>query len=337
MASSQHYQQQYEVLTHVNENTMTTRPMRVSRNRENLQPYWIPEGFRAVLISINDIQRLPLQQATQDIQQRQNENTTHRRSRHANHNQTNPMARQGRCNTATVLGATLDQITVARAISSKPKRKELSGNENDENSQKNNTPTASASASASTSIGSPMVAAQAKKRCLGNNKRIDARQLHNHQNQRAAINSRNNENKTPEHNISDPFGNYVATTTNTIAQTPSHNQRVSQRMSLSSQQAVGSSNEFKPPRKAMALERDALYAMHGSNRVSKNTSSMHINKMFRVSKVESSTVSPHHLHPFAEDNSGLSNESRNNNGDEEMESVELGRDPGYENVNNKKI
>uniref|UniRef100_A0A1D1YXM6 Uncharacterized protein n=1 Tax=Anthurium amnicola TaxID=1678845 RepID=A0A1D1YXM6_9ARAE len=325
MASSQHYQQ-YEVLTHVNENNMTTRPMRVSRNRENLQPYWIPEGFRAVLISINDIQRLPLQQATQDIQQRQNENTNHVvRRRYANHNQTNPMARQGRCNTATVLGATLDQITVARAISSKPKRKELSGNENDENSQKN-TPTASASASASTSIGSPAVAAQAKKRCLGNNKRIDARQQHN-QNQRAAINSRNNENKTPEHNISDPFGNYVATTTNTIAQTPSHNQCGSQRMSLS-QQAVGSSNEFKPPRKAMALERDALYAMHGSNRVSKNTSSMHINKPFRVSasRVES-TVLPHNLHPNppAEDNSGLSNESRNNNGDEEMESVELDR------------
>src|SRR6185312_2459365 len=87
MASSQHYQQ-YEVLTHVNENTMTTRPMRVSRNRENLQPYWIPEGFRAVLISINDIQRLPLQQATQDLQQRQNENTTHHviRRRYANHN-----------------------------------------------------------------------------------------------------------------------------------------------------------------------------------------------------------------------------------------------------------
>ncbi|CAG8534220.1 4778_t:CDS:1 [Paraglomus brasilianum] len=327
MASSQHYQQ-YEVLTHVNENTMTTRPMRVSRNRENLQPYWIPEGFRAVLISINDIQRLPLQQATQDLQQRQNENTTHHviRRRYANHNQTNPMARQGRCNTATVLGATLDQITVARAISSKPKRKELSGNENDENSQKN-TPTASASASASTSIGSPVVAAQAKKRCLGNNKRIDARQLHHNQNQRAAINSRNNENKTPEHNISDPFGNYVATTTNTIAQTPSHNQRVSQRMSLS-QQAVGSSNEFKHPRKTMALERDALYAMHGSNRVSKNTSSMHINKPFRVStsRVES-TVLPHHLHsnPLAEDNSGLSNEGRNN-GNEEMESVELDRD-----------
>ncbi|CAG8475891.1 4586_t:CDS:1 [Paraglomus occultum] len=327
MASQQLH---YEVLTNVHENNMTTRSMRVSRNRENLQPYWIPEGFRAVLISINDIQRLPFQQATnhsQDIQQRQNANVV-RRSRHANQNQTNPMARQGRCN--TVLGAPLDQITVARAIPNKPKRKELSGNENDENSQ-TNTPTASASASASTSIGSSMVTAQAKKRCLGN-KKIDARQQHN-QNQRAAVNFRNNENKTPEHNISDPFAD---ATTNGIAQTPSHNQRVSQRMSLS-QQAIGSSNEFKHPRKAMvSSERDALYATHGSNRVSKNTSSMHINKPFRVleSKVESAVLpnSQHNLHsnPLAEDNFGLlSNEGRNANGDEcrdEMESVELDRD-----------
>jgi hypothetical protein len=136
------------------------------------------------------------------------------------------MARQGRCNPATVLGAPLDQITVARgAASNKPKRKELSGNENDENSHKN-TPTAPASASASTSIGSPAVTAQAKKRCLGTHKRIDSRQLHN-QNQRAAVNPCNNENKTPEHKISDPFGNYDATaaTTNTVAQASSHNPR----------------------------------------------------------------------------------------------------------------
>jgi len=328
MASQQMH---YEVLTSVNENTMTTRSMRVSRNRENLQPYWIPEGFRAVLISINDIQRLPFQQATnhsQDIQQRQNTNVV-RRSRHANQNQINPMARQGRCN--TVLGAPLDQITVARAISKQPKRKELSGNENDENSQKN-TPTASASASASTSIGSSMVTTQAKKRCLGN-KRIDARQPHN-QNQRAAVNPRNNENKTPENNISDPFGDYVAATTNGITQTPSHNhQRVShQRMSLS-QQAIGSSNEFKHPRKAMvSSERDALYATHGPNRVSKNTSSMHINKPFRVleSKVESTVLptcqhSNLHSTTLAQDNF-FSNEGRNDNGDECMESVELDRD-----------
>jgi len=210
----------YEVLTNVNENTMTTRPMRVPRNQENLKPYWIPEGFRAVLISNNDVRRLPFQQApnhSQDIQQRQNANVV-RRSRHANHNQTNSTARQGRRNAAaTVLGAPLDQIAVPRAISNRPRR---SGNENDENSQ-NNTPTASTSASANTSVGSPVVTVRTRR----THRRIDARQTHN-QNQRAAANSHNNENRTPEHNIPDPFGNYddAASTTNTAAQTSPHNQ-----------------------------------------------------------------------------------------------------------------